>query len=196
MGSKVRGRHIILAFALAAITAGLVALLGGVQEERTLTPKDATEMRGAVEQYWAAKQHVWPMELRGTARARLPEDVKERMRAERRAVADRITTDRLAAWERSFDPGGFLEEQRASGSVITGSGFEIVSVSEPVLVAADTAQVDVVVRSWSEEYEPDASGKPRGKPHRAENVVTYRYTFKDVSGTWRIAIEDLMSNPL
>lgn len=196
MALRVRGRYVAAVLALVAVAAGLVILLGGVDEERAVTAEDAAMMRRSVEQYWAAKQHVWPEELRGTSRMRLPQDVKERLRATRRDVAVRLTTDRLAEWERSFDPGGFLEEMRASGTVITDSGFELVSMSEPVLVAEGTAQAEAVVRSWSEQYEADATGKPRAKPYRTENEVTYRYTFKDVGGTWRIAVEDLISNPL
>jgi hypothetical protein len=189
--------RLALALVLAALLSfGAFVLIGASAEEETLTPGDAVQMRQLVNKYWAAVQHSWPESLQKSKQKKLPDAMKAAMKAERRAVAAKVTTGRLAKWEDDFEPGGFLEEMRASGTVVTGNGYEVLSMTEPVLVSEDLAQADVVIRDWSEQYEEDSQTNPLGDPYRTENVSTYSYTFQKIDGSWRIAIQDLLSNSL
>lgn len=191
-----RAGRLALASVLATILAiGAFALTGATDEE-TMTPGDAAQMRKLVNEYWAAIHHVWPESHRGGNQKKLPDALKSSMRAKRWEATAKLTTGRLARWEEDFDPGGFLEEVRSTGTVATGDGHELLSMTEPVLVSEGLAQADVVIRGWSEQYVVDSEGKPVGDPYRTENVSTYRYTFQRVDGAWRIALQDLVSNPL
>lgn len=182
-------------FALVGVVAAL-GVMGASGEDKTLTSADARQLMQKVDRYWAAKQCSWPKEYRKSNRMMLPASLKSSIRAERSAIADELTTGRLKRWEDGFDAAGFLEELRQSGTVATASGYEILGMSEPVLVSANVAQAEVTVRSWSDQYEVDSEGNALGASYRTQNEPVYRYTFEKVGGVWKIASQDLLSNPL
>ncbi len=190
------GRLVVAASLPALVAVGIFAMLGTSSEENTISAKDSAQMSRIVDRHWASVQHVWPEEYRGNGAKKLPDVVKAEMKAARKSVADEVTTGKLAEWESIFDPGGFLEEVRASGTFVTDSGYEVLSTTEPVPVAVGVAQADVVVRLWSVQYDVDSAGDATADPYRVENENTYRYTFEKIDGKWRISVQDLISNPL
>lgn len=195
--SKRRGLPLMgVLLAAVVLVAAVTVLLGASGEDSTLAPRDSDAMRKNVDKYWSAIQHSWPAEYRSNNQKKLPQTLKDSMRAARKATSEEIVTGDLAVWEENFDPAGFLEEMRASGTVVTGTGYEIRSMSEPVLVSRDVAQADFTVVTWSEQYEVDSQGTVVGEPYRTENESIYRYTFERFGGKWRISVQDLISNPL
>lgn len=187
----------VVALLLAVVVvAALSAAIGATGTEATITAQDEKQMRDYVDAYWMAMQHSWPVELRNRDQKTLSSGAKAEMRRARRDTAERVTTGRLAAWEEQFDPGGFLEEMRESGTIVTATGYEILEMSEPTLSGESEAQAVVKIRTWSEQYEVDGKGAVSGSPYRTTNDNTYRYTFEKVDGRWRLSVQDLLSSPL
>lgn len=184
----------IAVVSLIAVTA--VALLGATPEDQTVGPRDTAQMRRYISEFWAARQVTWPEEYRGNNQKKLPDGMKKSLLESCTPVIDKVTTGRIHDYWKSFDPGGFIEELRASGSVVTDSGFEIVSMGEPTLTADDTAEVLTTVRSWSEQYEVDDGGKAKGKPYKTVNDLEYRYVFERVGGVWQLSSGQLLNNPV
>lgn len=182
--------------AVSLIALAAFGLWGATSEEDTVTPKDVAQMKQYLNEYWKAKQVTWPEQYRGGNQKRLPAEMKESIASASRDVMARVTTGRLGAWEKEFDRGGFLEEMRASGSVVTESNYKILRMDEPVLVSQDTAVVEVSVLSWSKQFEVDEEGAPKGEPYKATDELIYEYTFERIEGIWRISSQRLLNNPV
>ncbi len=180
------------ALVVALVAAGAVSL-GASGEDEALTPADTEAMRSVVDRYWAAKQAAWPEAEQG--KAKLTDESRERLREARKSILE-LTAGNVKEWEEDFDPAGFLEESRATGVVTLESGYRILKFGEPELISKNTCQLDVTVWSWGKEAIVGDDGTVSDDVSKADSTVVYRYTFERIGDQWKLANEDLRTNPL
>jgi hypothetical protein len=169
-----------------------VALLGLVASQAFAYGAKA-DVKQLIQSYWEGRQVAWP---RGVEFGELPQEEAVAMRSTRTAMVGEIVRGALAQHVLSFDPADFLEEElREYGEVTTASEFEILSLSNPVMVAPGVVRVDVTISELSEVTRVGTDGSA-GSLQTVARVNEYRYVCRMVRGKWRLVEEDLLSSPL
>ncbi|TLM98806.1 MAG: hypothetical protein FDZ75_01510 [Actinobacteria bacterium] len=187
-------RALLVIAAVTALAIGGFVLAGAAKQETTITAADTAAMRALVDEYWSAKEYIWPAESRG--KSKLTAEERDRLRLAHKTAVDKIAGGNIKEWEDGFDPAGFLEEQRASGTVATAVGHRIVATADPELVDEGLAKMKVTMWVWSEQYDCDAAGEPTGASYKTDNTTEYEYTYERTGNGWRVTNEDVLTSPL